>query len=112
MDQLKGHVPRITYATTVVLAALEHGLTHGFDIMDETGLPAGTVYPILRRLEEAGLLRSAWEAETRARAAGRPRRRNYRLTAAGRAAVKEALARHPRVLRLFDGPPYGAPEHP
>ncbi len=46
---------RLTYPTTLVLQALLHGHHHGFDIMDATGLPSGTVYPILRRLDAEGL---------------------------------------------------------
>ena len=42
---------RLTYPTTLVLQALLQGHHHGFDIMDATSLPSGTVYPILRRLE-------------------------------------------------------------
>jgi DNA-binding PadR family transcriptional regulator len=92
---------RITYPTAVVLNALVTGHGYGFDIIDVTGLGAGTVYPILRRLEEEGLVRSSWEAVTRARSQGRPPRRNYRLTAAGEEQVREAVARYPAVVRLF-----------
>lgn len=42
---------KITPATTLVLQALAHDAGHGFDIIDKTSLPSGTVYPILRRLE-------------------------------------------------------------
>ena len=41
----------LTYPTTLVLHALASGVRHGFDVIDATGLPSGTVYPILRRLE-------------------------------------------------------------
>ena len=47
-----------TYSTALVLQALARGFHHGFDIMDATGLPSGTVYPILRRLDREGLLAS------------------------------------------------------
>jgi DNA-binding PadR family transcriptional regulator len=50
--------------------------------MEETGLPSGTLYPILRRLTERGLLSSTWEAPV---VEGRPARHLYRLTADGRA---------------------------
>ena len=40
---------RLTYPTTLVLQALLHGRHHGFDIMDATGLPSGTVYPMFGR---------------------------------------------------------------
>lgn len=92
---------RITYPTAIVLAALDHGHRHGFEIIDVTGLRAGTVYPILRRLEAESLARSSWERVTQARAEGRPPRRNYRLTSAGRAMARAALARFPAVAHQF-----------
>lgn len=92
---------RMTYATALVLLALERGYVHGFDIIDVTGLKAGTVYPILRRLESERQARSAWEAVQRARAEGRPPRRNYTITAAGRASLADALARYPGLGRVL-----------
>jgi DNA-binding PadR family transcriptional regulator len=44
----------MTYPTAAVLMAIRHGHRYGFDVMDATGLPDGTVYPILRRLERPG----------------------------------------------------------
>ena len=99
---------RITETTAFVLVALAHGVRHGFDILDATGLQSGTVYPILRRLEDAGLVRSRWEAAQRARAESRPPRRYYELTGAGAHAVTEAIARHPNAARLLSRPG-GAP---
>jgi len=84
-----------------VLLALGHGVRHGFDVLDVTGLQSGTVYPILRRLEDAGLVRSRWEAVQRARDEGRPPRRYYELTGAGAEALEEALARHPDAARVL-----------
>jgi PadR family transcriptional regulator PadR len=86
---------RLTHSTTLVLVALARGVRHGFDLLDETGLESGTVYPILRRLEQSGLVRSRWEAVQRARAEGRPPRRYYELSGAGAEVLEEALARHP-----------------
>jgi DNA-binding PadR family transcriptional regulator len=85
---------RVTYPTTLVLHALLEGYHHGFDIMDATGLPSGTVYPILRRLESEGYARSRWEKEGLARREQRPPRRYYELTAAGRSLAREAVARY------------------
>jgi PadR family transcriptional regulator, regulatory protein PadR len=48
---------RLTYPTALVLQALLDGHHHGFDIMEVTGLPSGTVYPILRRLDAEGCVR-------------------------------------------------------
>lgn len=78
-------------ATVEVMRALAMGHAYGLDIMEETGLPSGTVYPILSRLERDGLARPRWESAGVARAEGRPRRRYYRLTPAGRTALLEAL---------------------
>ncbi len=85
--------PRITYATATVLYAIKRGHCYGFDIMDISGLPDGTVYPILRRLQAAGLLESQWEEATDARTANRPARKLYRLTHSGDQALAEAVAR-------------------
>lgn len=86
---------RLTRPTALVLVALSRGTRHGFDVLDATGLPSGTVYPILRRLETAGLVKSRWEAVRQARDEGRPPRRYYELTGAGADALREALERHP-----------------
>jgi DNA-binding PadR family transcriptional regulator len=85
---------RLTYPTTLVLQALLHGHHHGFDIMDATGLPSGTVYPILRRLDVEGHVRSRWEKEGVARREQRPPRRYYELTALGRQTAVEAADRY------------------
>lgn len=76
---------RVTYPTALVLQALLEGHHHGFDIMDATELPSGTVYPILRRLDAEGLVRSRWEREGVARREQRPPRRYYELSAGGAA---------------------------
>ena len=55
----------------------------------------GTLYKALDRLETAGLLESNWEDPEQAAADGRPRRRLYRVTAAGAVALTNALANQP-----------------
>ena len=79
---------RATYSTTLVLEALSHGYHYGFDIMDATNLPSGTVYPILRRLEREGMVTSQWEDSEVAQNEPRPQRRYYELTADGRKALR------------------------
>ena len=76
--------------TTLVLQAIARGHKYGFDIVDVTGYPTGTVYPALRRLEYAGYLKSAWERETTAFKDGRPQRRYYEITPAGTKALAAA----------------------
>jgi DNA-binding PadR family transcriptional regulator len=82
---------RITLVTALVMQAIDAGHCHGFDIVDVTGYPTGTVYPALRRLERDGYVRSRWESEHTASRDGRPARRYYELTAAGVKALDSAL---------------------
>jgi PadR family transcriptional regulator PadR len=84
----------LTYPTALVLQALARGFHYGFDIMDATGLPSGTVYPILRRLDREGLLKSAWEKAAAAQREQRPPRRYYEITAAGEAMLHDAVSRY------------------
>ena len=85
---------KLTYPTTLVLHALAQGFRHGFDILDVTRLPSGTVYPILRRLEQEAVVSADWEDVAIAREEQRPPRRYYELTAAGHLLLKTALARY------------------
>jgi DNA-binding PadR family transcriptional regulator len=94
---------RVTYPTALVLQALLDGVHHGFDIMDATGLPSGTVYPILRRLDAEGLVRSRWERDTVARCEQRPPRRYYELSAGGRLFAGQAIAQVRRSLGWSSG---------
>ncbi|HEV2891770.1 MAG TPA: helix-turn-helix transcriptional regulator [Frankiaceae bacterium] len=76
---------RFTTATRLVLdvimGAPPEDPAWGYRIIDESGLGSGTVYPIVDRLEEAGLIVGEWEA---AQPDDRPRRRFYTVTGAGR----------------------------
>ena len=78
---------RLSISAVSVLQAIANGYHYGFDVIDETGLPSGTVYPALSRLERDGLVRSSWEDEASAHEEGRPARRYYRLTAPGTKAL-------------------------
>ena len=90
-----------TYPTAMALAAIGEGHRYGFDIMDATGLPDGTVYPILRRLEARGYLVGKWESDEVAFRDGRPARRYYELTRPGDDALRAALVKFPRLSELF-----------
>ena len=81
-----------------VLQAIANGYQYGFDVIDQTGLPSGTVYPALTRLERDGLVRSAWENEQQAHGEGRPARRYYKLTAPGVRALAEATSYYRALL--------------
>ena len=83
----------LSLAAIGVLQAVANGFEYGFDVIEVTGLPSGTVYPALGRLERDGFVRSAWESEAAAHAEGRPARRYYSLTAAGKRELAEARER-------------------
>jgi DNA-binding PadR family transcriptional regulator len=83
----------VTYTTALVLEAIAAGYHYGFDAMDATGLPSGTVYPALRRLEDEGLVRSRWERAALAHDEGRPPRRYYEISASGERWLVEARTR-------------------
>jgi PadR family transcriptional regulator PadR len=75
-----------------VLAALAgepHTWRHGYALGKQVELEAGTLYPILMRLRDRGLLEATWETDP---PSGRPRRHLYRITAAGERAAAEAQA--------------------
>ena len=76
-------------ATFAILKAIDNGYCHGFDIIDVTRLPGGTVYPALGRLETEGLLQSQWEDPRIAQEEGRPPRRYYQIRPAGKRALEE-----------------------
>lgn len=96
----------MTLVTTSVLQAIAGGHRYGFEIADVAAYATGTVYPALRRLESAGYLRSAWEAEAIAVKNARPQRRYYQITPAGERALSSAVsalrtlgALHPKAVR-------------
>lgn len=93
---------RVTYPTACVLQALANGKVFGLEIVEYTGLPSGTVYPILRRLERSRLVRSKWETPAEASGNRRPRRRNYQLTATGKRALVAATERYLQHRKVFD----------
>lgn len=84
-DRVKGHLDGL------LLAVIEQGPLHGYAVIEalqvrsggSLALPTGTVYPALRRLEEAGWISGRWSTVD-----GR-RRRTYRLTSAGRRALAQ-----------------------
>ena len=90
----------ISFTALLILQALAQGYKFGFDIMSVTGLPSGTIYPALRRLESLKLVDSDWEKDATARKEGRPRRRYYQLTATGKQQLKQTEARVQAIGRL------------
>jgi len=81
--------PNNSRQTRALLAALlerSRSWRHGYDLSKETGLQSGTLYPLLMRLSEQGLLEHRWEDAERP---GLPPRHAYRLTRAGVALARE-----------------------
>jgi len=97
----------LSVAALSVLHAVARGTAHGFDIIDATGLPGGTVYPALSRLERDGYVSSSWEAEADAHAEGRPARRYYRVTASGVRALANATRHYQALLPALHRPARG-----
>ena len=94
---------RLSITVLSVLQAIADEHQYGFDIIDVTGLPSGTVYPILRRLDREGLLGSKWEKHATAQQEQRPPRRYYALTAAGERMRRGAAARFPALDQAIAG---------
>jgi DNA-binding PadR family transcriptional regulator len=82
----------ISQQTRILLAALSSGAQvwrHGYELSKLTGLKSGTLYPLLIRLSEQGLLDSKWMAVEQP---GRPPRHVYRLTPSGLALARTQAA--------------------
>ena len=87
--------------TRRLLAALAAEPTqwrHGYDLMTEIGVSSGSLYPILSRLADRGLLESSWDTPTE----GRPPRHLYRLTAQGEREATLAAAEAPTATARRD----------
>ena len=92
---------KLSHTAAMILQAVEAGFVYGFSIMEMTGLPSGTVYPAMRRLERDELIRSQWEKQSIADAEQRPPRKYYTLTASGRATLEAAEKRYPLLANLI-----------
>jgi PadR family transcriptional regulator, regulatory protein PadR len=84
----------VSLVSATILRALKHGHCYGFDIMQATGLPSGTIYPALRRLEILKLIRSDYDSAATADSGGPPRK-CFRVTAEGKRALEAATERFP-----------------
>jgi PadR family transcriptional regulator, regulatory protein PadR len=90
-----GHRSGFSAQTLAVLAdlcATPSQWRHGYGIAKNTRLKSGTLYPVLIRLADRGLVEARWEDE---QPPGRPRRHLYRLTPEGLAAATAALVQAP-----------------
>jgi PadR family transcriptional regulator, regulatory protein PadR len=84
------------------LAEMSGEWGYGYEIIRFSGLQSGTLYPLLIRLEARGLLQAKWQPPT---SPGRPPRHAYRLTAAGRALVRDNEAAQRGSPRRLDPVP-------
>ena len=91
---------KLSHTSALILQVIGAGCRYGFDVMENTGLPSGTVYPALRRLEQLALVQSKWEKEAKALAEQRPARKYYKLTALGEQTLAKAIQRYPLLQRL------------
>ena len=91
---------KLSHTAALILQTIDNGCSYGFDIMDATGLPSGTVYPALRRMESEGWVGSQWEPERKARAEQRPPRKYYRITRAGAQVLEQSQKRYPLLGKL------------
>jgi PadR family transcriptional regulator PadR len=93
--------PKLSHTAAMILQAISAGYVYGFSIMEMTGLPSGTVYPAMRRLERDDLIRSQWERQSIADAEQRPPRKYYKITNTGRATLEASRKRYPLLERLI-----------
>lgn len=90
----------LSLGAVLVLHALARGHRYGFDVIEETGLTSGTVYPTLERLEVLGLASSQWEDAAVAHADKRPPRRYFEISPAGMQELAAALDRYKALARI------------
>jgi DNA-binding PadR family transcriptional regulator len=93
--------PKLSHTAALILRAISAGYVYGFSVMEMTGMPSGTVYPAMRRLERDGLIQSRWEAETIANAEQRPPRKYYKVTRAGKVTLEASLKRYPLLEKMI-----------
>jgi DNA-binding PadR family transcriptional regulator len=91
---------KLSHSAAMILQTIGAGYAYGFSVMEMTGLPSGTVYPAVRRLERDGLIRSHWESQSIADTEQRPPRKYYKLTAAGKSTLEASRKRYPLLTKL------------
>jgi PadR family transcriptional regulator PadR len=96
--------PRLSHTAAMILQAIHTGQVYGFSVMEMTGLPSGTVYPAMRRLERDGLIASKWEKQSIADAEQRPPRKYYRLTRQGKVTLEAVYKRYPLLEKMIPSP--------
>ena len=96
--------PKLSHTAALILQAIHCGYVYGYNVMEMTGLPSGTVYPALRRLEQDGLIRSQWERQSIAEDEQRPARKYYKVTVQGRTTLEASHKRYPLLAKLIPSP--------
>ncbi len=91
---------KLSHTAAMVLQAVDAGYIYGFRVMEATGLPSGTVYPAMRRLERDRLIISQWEKQSIADAEQRPPRKYYKITRTGRSTLETSKKRYPLLSKL------------
>jgi PadR family transcriptional regulator PadR len=92
---------KLSHTAAMILQAVNGGYGYGFSVMEMTGLPSGTVYPAMRRLERDELIQSHWEKQSIADAEQRPPRKYYKMTRAGKATLEASRKRYPLLAKLI-----------
>jgi len=83
--------PNASRQTRRLLAAMleqPRSWRHGYELAKQTGLKSGTLYPLLMRLNDQGLLDACWKESAQP---GKPPRHMYRPTTSGLALAREQL---------------------
>jgi len=93
--------PKLSHTAAMIRQTIHAGQIYGFSVMEATGLPSGTVYPAMRRLERDGLIMSKWEQQSIADAEQRPLRKYYKLTRTGVATLDVMHKRYPLLEKLI-----------
>jgi PadR family transcriptional regulator PadR len=96
--------PKLSHTAAMILQTIQAGQVYGFSVMEATGLPSGTVYPAMRRLERDGLIISKWEQQSIADAEQRPPRKYYKLTRPGVATLLAMQKRYPLLQKMISTP--------
>jgi PadR family transcriptional regulator PadR len=95
---------KLSHTAAMILQTIHGGQIYGFSVMEATGLPSGTVYPAMRRLERDGLIVSKWEKQSIADAEQRPLRKYYKLTRSGETTLEAVQKRYPLLQKMISDP--------
>jgi len=98
---LMANEAQLSHTAAMILQAVSAGYVYGFGIMEMTGLPSGTVYPAMRRLERDELIQSQWEKQAIADREQRPPRKYYEITKKGKTTLEASRKRYPLLANML-----------